>query len=286
MPKQSNRSPLGRRPTIILAALLALAGLALAVPHAGATSCEDDLDQDGYISAACGGADCDDTDSSIHPGATDTPNDGIDQDCDGQDASEWYEDADGDGYGNPSSSTVANDAPPGYVADNTDCNDGDDTVYPGAEEIADGQDNDCDGLVDEGLDADGDGVLDSEDNCPSQPNADQADFDGDGLGDACDPDDDNDGLTDSQEAALGTDPLNPDTDDDGLPDGDEVFVHGSDPLDVDTDGDLFADGTEVEAGSDPANPTSFPLPTGGTITLLPDRPMDELPVTDELDPIA
>lgn len=59
-----------------------------------------------------------------------------------------------------------------------------------------------------------------------------------------DVDSDNDGLSDEEEQAMGTDQLNPDTDKDGLADGDEVNVYGSDPLQFDTDGDGFEDGQE------------------------------------------
>ena len=58
-----------------------------------------------------------------------------------------------------------------------------------------------------GADADGDGAPDPFDNCPLVANADQTDTDADGLGDACDPDDDNDEFADSFEAYLGTDLL-------------------------------------------------------------------------------
>ena len=62
---------------------------------------------------------------------------------------------------------------------------------------------------------------------------------------APDVDSDNDGLTDAEEAALGTDPDNPDSDGDGINDGDEVNQTGTDPLDADSDDDGLTDGAEV-----------------------------------------
>lgn len=56
-------------------------------------------------------------------------------------------------------------------------------------------------------DADNDGVLDANDNCVDVPNAAQTDTDTDGSGDACDADDDNDGYSDDEELACGSDPL-------------------------------------------------------------------------------
>ncbi|MFC1604706.1 hypothetical protein ACFL5F_06725 [Planctomycetota bacterium] len=70
-------------------------------------------------------------------------------------------------------------------------------------------------------------------------------------------DSDGDGLTDDEEVALGTDPLDDDTDDDGLLDGTEVEIaEGSgcpDPLNPDSDGDTLADGAEVDMGTSPCN---------------------------------
>lgn len=67
-------------------------------------------------------------------------------------------------------------------------------------------------------------------------------------------DTDGDGLTDEQEAALGTDPNSADTDGDGLTDGEEVNEYGTDPLRADTDGDGLNDGAEVNShNTDPLN---------------------------------
>jgi hypothetical protein len=102
------------------------------------------------------------------------------------------------------------------------------------------------------LDADSDGRNHDTDNCPLVSNTDQADLDGDAVGDVCDPDIDGDGLVNEQEAVLGTDPRNPDTDSDGLTDGEEVNVYTTNPLNPDTDGDGLTDGEEVNVyGSDP-----------------------------------
>jgi hypothetical protein len=64
-------------------------------------------------------------------------------------------------------------------------------------------------------------------------------------------DSDNDGLKDSEEAELGTDPQKIDTDGDGLFDNEETSVYKTDPLNSDTDGDGFTDGSEVKNGYDP-----------------------------------
>jgi hypothetical protein len=81
----------------------------------------------------------------------------------------------------------------------------------------------------EASDRDGDGIPDNADNCPEVSNPDQINTDGDEVGNLCDADDDNDGLTDVQEGELGTDPLKRDTDGDGWSDKEEV-EEGTDPL--------------------------------------------------------
>jgi thrombospondin type 3 repeat protein len=104
-------------------------------------------------------------------------------------------------------------------------------------------------------DADKDGRPDASDNCRDVANPGQVNSDGDALGDACDPDDDNDGLTDSVEQAKGTKRLDKDTDDDGLSDSREVNTTKTNPTKFDTDGDKLSDGLELgltKGVSDPA----------------------------------
>lgn len=72
----------------------------------------------------------------------------------------WYQDSDGDGFGNNGVSQMACTAPCGYVANNTDCNDASNTIYPGAPEIIDnGTDENCNGGETCYCDADNDGYL-------------------------------------------------------------------------------------------------------------------------------
>lgn len=110
--------------------------------------------------------DCNDSDIQVHPGAVELCN-GIDENCDGQIDEGvklvYYRDADGDGFGSPSSTTQACSKPTGYVENNLDCNDGNSGIKPTAVEVCDSIDQDCDGLANNGIvsyyfrDSDGDG---------------------------------------------------------------------------------------------------------------------------------
>jgi hypothetical protein len=114
-----------------------------------------DIDCDQPTGFVADDTDCDDTDAAQYPGATEWCN-GEDDDCDGEidedsaaDVATWYADTDGDSYGDPLSSDIDCDQPTGFVADDTDCDDTDAAQYPGADEYCNGEDDDCDGSVDE-----------------------------------------------------------------------------------------------------------------------------------------
>ncbi|HEU4400617.1 MAG TPA: MopE-related protein [Candidatus Polarisedimenticolia bacterium] len=74
----------------------------------------------------------------------------------------------------------------GYSVCDGDCDDSNPAINPGATEVCNGIDDNCDGRIDEGFDSDGDGLPACFDNCPLTPNRDQSDRDGDFVGDACD----------------------------------------------------------------------------------------------------
>jgi len=173
--------------------------------------CCGDSDGDGFASNACGGADCDDGNFDIKPGAPElcngvdddcdagtadgsgeswfgdpcdgadtdqctegvygcdgsqscsdaTSNDveicnGVDDDCDGSTdegvLQTWYLDDDNDGYGWNATSVQACSKPAGYVADNTDCDDGNNAINPGANDLCNGVDDDCDAATADGAD--------------------------------------------------------------------------------------------------------------------------------------
>lgn len=151
-----------------------------------------DADDDGYIRED----DCDNDDALVNVNQVEVCDrdsnesvDGIDDDCDGlvdensledpsgyvTDGNTYYLDSDGDGYGDEDELVIACENPSTsetiYVENANDCDDGDATVNPDADEVCDEVDNDCDGETDENdaidvatwyLDNDGDGLGDPE----------------------------------------------------------------------------------------------------------------------------
>ena len=145
--------------------------------EAGAAGCTllfADADADGYgdqgdFACLCApaapyvvtqGGDCDDDATAVNPGLAEGCGDAVDNDCDGltdeqgaQGCTDFYLDADRDGYGVAGDSRCLCAAAEPYdalAAQATDCDDGDDAVHPGADEICNqGVDDNCDGFADE-----------------------------------------------------------------------------------------------------------------------------------------
>jgi hypothetical protein len=98
------------------------------------------------------GGDCDDGNAAIHPGAIETCNFN-DDNCNGlvdEGCQVFYRDADADGYGLWHDQTRAKAQPAGYSTIGGDCNDANANIHPGAPELCNGINDDCDGLTDEG----------------------------------------------------------------------------------------------------------------------------------------
>ena len=180
-------------------------------------------------------------------------------------------DRDGDGINNssddfPDDGTETVDTDGDGIGNNADLDDDNDGYFDTAEIMAGTNpldplsipdDADGDNLADaveaslgtnpSDPDTDNDGVLDGEDDFPTDPNF-TTDTDADGIPNATDPDDDNDGLLDLDDP-FPLDPNNsPDTDGDGL----------SDDIDTDDDNDGYTDTQELLAGTDPLDAASVP----------------------------
>lgn len=121
----------------------------------------------GYVETY-GPVDCDDSNPTVHPNATETCN-GINDDCD------WYTDevynffldADADGFGDVRFLYFGCVFMDGWVLNSADCSDTNASIYPGAAELCDSKDNDCDGVAEEGWD---------QTRCPSMNTDDDGDW--------------------------------------------------------------------------------------------------------------
>lgn len=195
---------------------------------------QEDGDGDG-IGDACaedGGGGCDATGTGAEgPRGGEGESGGIEPDCPSEDA-----DSDGDGIPDLRDNCPYEPNPDQADADGDGIGDacaGDGGGCVPADEVV-GEDGTAEPGVCPGEDTDGDGdeVPDLRDNCPSEPNPDQADGDGDGIGDACDPQPD----------------VRGDLDGDGIPDGSDNCTWWTNPAQLDADGDGMGDACDFVAG--------------------------------------
>ena len=237
----------------------------------GARTWYADADDDGYGDASvfevsCSSleghvededTDCDDADADINPGAQEICS-GVDEDCDGltddaddtvdatQGGVERWADADGDGYGDPFDGGWTCVAPDGSAENTLDCDDTDALISPDADEVCDGADNDCNGLVDD----------DDPDIDLSTTTTYYSDLDGDGYGDAttgvesCRPPSDT--VTDATDCDDDDSAINPDAAE-AIGDGVDSDCDGTESCYVDADDDGYRPDTSttvVSADSD------------------------------------
>ena len=249
---------------------------------------DDDIDGDTYPNSL----DCGPEDPAIFPNAAEACDD-VDSDCDG-DLVEGFADLDGDGLPNCIDPDADGD---GFDAED-DCNDESSSTFPGAEELCDGEDNDCDDHVasDEIGDLDGDGEPDCDDDdidgdtypnnldCDPEdpavfPNADElcdgvdndcdgdlvetfANLDGDVLPDCADPDADGDSVLaveDCDDLDPGSTVVATDADCDGVEATEDC--DDTDPLSTIVATDADCDGVEAAEDCDDLDPGSTVVAT-------------------------
>jgi hypothetical protein len=222
------------------------------------TPVDNDVDGDGHDSVASGGDDCNDSDAAVNPDMVDDSCDGVDQNCDDQDADAISDtarsasacggvDDDGDGYMDVDGDGVV-----------IDCDDTDPLVNPGADETTyNGDDDDCDATtLDDDLDQDGALIATDCDDLDSTIFPDAVEILDDGIDQNCYPADDNsvdDGVIDADADGFADTDDCDDTDPSIHPDAFEIINDG---IDQDCDGwdggDADCDGfvAEAQGGTD------------------------------------